>query len=295
MEKWQKIEILLNRLIVIFLQITRQIILKLTPNKVQTRVEKSHQNIKEKRKKITTHVQSGFSRSLDWLKSLRKKARIAFVFIQEKIAIVIHKVSSINLKKIKLTELILLIGAFFAPFLYKLKLWFASLRAETIALSLSTSMLTGLFALALINSGTKIVKQGTSEEEIARELASKVEGATKISSRPDYYKLDEKSHTLLNMQVPINLGGSTSLRSMLIDFTFVSSNQYTKNFLFQNEYMVQDRLNSMIDPIDAEFILEDEGKRVLKEKIKYELNLLIKDLKIEGSIEEVHIHSILAG
>ena len=295
MEKWQKIEVLLNRLIVIFLQITRQIILKLTPNKVQTRVEKSHQTIKDKRKKISSDLQTSLLKSFDWIKSLRKKGRIAFVFIQEKIAIVIHKVSSINFKKIKLTEIFLLIAAFFAPLFYKIKLWLTSLRPETIALSLSTSMLTGLFALALINSGTKIVKQGTSEEEIARELASKVEGATKISSRPDYYKLDEKSHTLLNMQVPINLGGSTALRSMLIDFTFVSSNQYTKNFLFQNEYMVQDRLNSMIDPIDAEFILEDEGKNVLKEKIKYELNLLIKDLKIEGSVEEVHIHSILAG
>ena len=286
---------LLNRLIVVFLEITRQIILKLTPSKVQNRVEKSHQDIKEKRKKISSHVQTGLLKSFDWLKSLRKKGRIVFVFIQEKVAIIIHKVSSINFKKIKLTEIFLLIAAFFAPLFYKLKIWVGSFRPETIALSLSTTMLTGLFALALINSGTKIVKQGTSEEEIARELASKVEGATKISSRPDYYKLDERSHTLLNMQVPINLGGSTSLRSMLIDFTFVSSNQYTKNFLFQNEYLVQDRLNSMIDPIDAEFILEDEGKNVLKEKIKYELNLLIKDLKIEGRVEEVHIHSILAG
>jgi hypothetical protein len=41
--------------------------------------------------------------------------------------------------------------------------------------------------------------------------------------------------------------------------------------------------------------LEDDGKRVIKEKIKKEIQVLLDDLKIKGSIQEIYIHSIMTG
>jgi hypothetical protein len=42
------------------------------------------------------------------------------------------------------------------------------------------------------------------------------------------------------------------------------------------------------------FPLSDEGKSVLKEKIKFEFNQVLKELNIAGEIQEVFIQDIIA-
>ena len=59
--------------------------------------------------------------------------------------------------------------------------------------------------------------------------------------------------------------------------------------------MIRDRLNSSLQAVVPNFPLEPEGKKIIKEKIRREVNHLIEDLKIEGRVDEVFIHSILNG
>ena len=80
-----------------------------------------------------------------------------------------------------------------------------------------------------------------------------------------------------------------------MDFTLVASNRYIKEYFYENIHLVKDRLNSSVHPIIPEFPLEQEGKQIIKDKIRLEVNKLIKDLRIKGHIDKVHIHSILAG
>ena len=41
--------------------------------------------------------------------------------------------------------------------------------------------------------------------------------------------------------------------------------------------------------------MEPEGKRIIKDKIKAEMNILLKEMKIEGEISEIYIDNILNG
>lgn len=286
MEKWQKIEELINRLIEQIFALLRVMVQKCTPAKVKSQVIKSQIAIKKKKKKVKNTLQNSKSKPKEWSNTFLIWLMNTF----EKVKLVATNLR-LKSKSMKRSEMLMLVGAFFTPFLYRLKVWVISLRPEQIVISVVGSAVFGLTTLGIVTSTSKIAEKQTA----ARIPASKVEEATVRSTRPVYYKLDEKRFKVMNVQVPIYVGGSNDLRKVTVDFTFISSNQYIKEYLYQNEYLIQDRLNSMVEPILPEFFLEEEGKRVLKEKIKLELNLLLKDIEVKGHIDEVHIDSLLAG
>ena len=82
-------------------------------------------------------------------------------------------------------------------------------------------------------------------------------------------------------------------RPMRIDLTITASNKYTRNYLDENGHLARHKLLMEVLPISSEFLLHEEGKAILRKKIQEELNELIRELKIEGHIENVSIHSIL--
>lgn len=287
MEKWQKIEQFINFLIVRVIELLRRLVLRCTPKKVSDQVQRTKHSYQKKKAKIQTRIIHQTKSSGSLAKSFSRQLRILFFSTQEKILIFAQKA-----KTIKPKDSVLLFIAFLSPLAFKLKSWWLSLRPETVALFFTGSMMGSLTLIGLITSGSKIAQD--KEEAMAREPASKVENATAISSRPHYYKLPEKSYTLLNVQLPIYVGGSNDLKGVLVDFTIISSNRYIRQFFLGRETLVQDRLNSYMEPIETKFLFDDEGKRIIKEKIQYELNLLLKENDVAGEVDEVHVHSMLA-
>ena len=61
-----------------------------------------------------------------------------------------------------------------------------------------------------------------------------------------------------------------------------------------NENLIKNQLNGSVEPIVPSFPLEEEGKRIIKLKLKEEINNLVKKLKIQGSISKVYIDNVLA-
>ena len=94
--------------------------------------------------------------------------------------------------------------------------------------------------------------------------------------------------------MPIYVESAKDIHSLIMDFTMESSNRYIKKFFDKNTHYLQDRLNSTIEPIVPTFPLEQEGKQIIKEKLKQESNQLIKDFKIKGKIEKIYLHSMMA-
>lgn len=286
MEKWQKIEEFINRLLGQLAAVLNALVLKCTPKKVLQKVSQGQKAIKEKRSKVKETLKN--SKSLP--KELSNLILHRLMDIIEKLKEVSAKIS-VKLKGFKKGEALMLVLAFFTPLLYKIKSWWLSLRPEQIVIGILGSAVFGLTTLGIVTSTSQIAQK----QAPAREPASKVENATERSVRPHYYKLDEKRAKIMNVQVPIYVGGSNDLRTVLVDFTFISSNQYIRTFILDEEHAVHDRLNTMIEPIMPEFFLEEEGKRILKEKIQYELNELLKSRGVKGKVIEVHIDSLLAG
>ena len=83
---------------------------------------------------------------------------------------------------------------------------------------------------------------------------------------------------------------------LTFDFTVEGSNRYIAAYFSSrvNENLIKDKLNNSIEPIVPSFPLEEEGKRIIKLKIKEEINELVQKLKIKGYISKVYINNVLA-
>ena len=117
-----------------------------------------------------------------------------------------------------------------------------------------------------------------------------------VKYRPRYHKKYGNFFSIENIVIPV-YKKTSSFHKVVMDFHIVSSNNTIKNY-FENDHnthLIYDRINSHLAPMALEFPLEEEGKDVIKEKVRSEINQLVKELKIEGEIEKVYIERILAG
>lgn len=285
MEQWQKIEEFINRVLEKLAALLNSLVLKCTPKKVAQKVVQSKKAITKGRSKVKETLVNSKTKPkqvLNWL-------TVFLSNVLEKI-IVFKTVFSEKIKTFKKGEILLLVGAFLSPLLYKSKSWWIALRPEQIVISVVGSAVFGLTTIGIVTS----TRQMAESQSQTREPASVVQEEFEKDIRPKYYKLDEKRFKIVNVQVPIYVGGSNDLKSVLVDFTFISSNQYITQILLEREVLVYDRLNTMVEPIMPEFFLDDEGKRIMKEKIKDELNALLDVLGVEGEIQEVHVDTMVA-
>ena len=132
-----------------------------------------------------------------------------------------------------------------------------------------------------------------------------------MKHRPKYHGMNEKVFTIKGFVIPVYVDHKKSkgalidtrgdveqvsrLKKIVIDFSLVSSNLYIKSYFADNNnlHLIMDRLYTRIRPIEIDFPLELEGKIIITEKIKDEVNILIKDLNIDGEIEDVYVHRMV--
>ena len=113
--------------------------------------------------------------------------------------------------------------------------------------------------------------------------------------RPKYYHQYSRTMKIHSINFPVYVESVRGARMLRMDLTLTTSNKYTRNYLYKNYHLVQDRLNSRLEPMVPTFPIEEEGKEIIKDKVMEEIDNLIKELKIEGRVQSVHIHSILSG
>lgn len=115
--------------------------------------------------------------------------------------------------------------------------------------------------------------------------------------RPDYYQLERRVFDIINLNIPIYIDEHkrNRIRSIKVNLKVFASNRYIKQYFTENFYLVNDVLNTNIEIIDPDFTLKSEGRKILKDKIRRELNALIKKSQIKGKIERISISRILAG
>ena len=174
------------------------------------------------------------------------------------------------------------------PVYKKLTLYFSTISPGALASGIVLVTVSTITGIGVYNNSTKIAQEAGI---VDREPAS-IERPLEL--RPKYYKRSERELLVANVIVPSYIEGKSSLRKLQIDFTIISSNRYIREYLFDNTYLLEDMLNSKVEPIIPGFPLSDEGKLILKEKIKAELNQLLLKMKIKGSVEQIYISSILA-
>jgi hypothetical protein len=289
---WIKIETFLNAILESILSMLGTSIKNSTPKKVKEKLLSSKDKIEKTKESTKSYITEKGQQALVGSAELKDKTLQKAGEIQNKSNELVAKAKEVDYRRVDYKKLFFGLFLFFVPVVSKVKGWISSLGPKTIVGSSLAITVATLSSISIYTQSKKISEKASAG---AREPASKVDNATAVSKRKGYYKLNEKRFTITHVTMPVYIGTKANLKSLSIDFTFISSNRYIKTFFDQNRHLIKDRLNSTIQPLIPEFPLEQEGKKIIKEKIQLELNHLIKELNIKGEIKEVHISSILAG
>jgi len=196
-----------------------------------------------------------------------------------------------TIKKAKgLTPKLIILGII--PFLKKpfinLFAWLSSIKPATLALGMAMTIVVGTAGLGVAKSGGRIAKRKASRQPSSYYVDPSV------ASRPKYYKAQRKQTLMQQIRLPVYSEGRRSIKILTIDFTLEASNRTVIHFINGHRHYFKDHLLSTIEPITPTFILEDEGKRVIKEKIQNEFNSFLKKKKLEGEITAVYMDTIIA-
>lgn len=288
MGKWERIEEFLNHILTIIGNFLSRNASKATPKKIKETYSNTGKKLKDIRENADVYKQKAISQISSSKDHVIQKVAIA----KEKTNTVITKAKETDYKSLEYKKMILAFCALLIIPLSKLKTWYLSLKPTTMLTIISLSTVGALSSITIYKQSQKIQDNSRTP---ASELVEEVDQATAISRRPAYFKKYEKQFTVTNVVLPAYLDGKSNLRKLVIDFSIESSNRYIKEYFWDNPHLIQDRLNSRIEPVSVSFPLENEGKEIIKDKIKRELNILINDLKMKGEIDDVRIHSMIGG
>ena len=178
---------------------------------------------------------------------------------------------------------------FFAHLFFKIQKWVIALKPTTIAGVMITTTITTISGIQVYTKAKKIAEQRAKEE-----MANHREIASIEKKRPKYHKAEEKQFKIYNIALPIYVDSGKNKRPLKLDLVIETSNKYTRQYFDENYEYVHDHLNTKFLPTIPSFILEKEGKEVLKEKIKAELNILIKERGMKGEIKSIYFSHLLS-
>ena len=282
MKAWEKLEEKLNLLIGSLLVIFKAFVSKSTPASIKATIESRKgkplidlQALQVKLLSLKTVIDS-------FLGKITGAVGKFFNFFK-----------TLDPKNLKPEKLFLIIVAFVSPFLGRIRDWYIAMKPTTMLAMVSMTTMGGLSSIVIYQEVQKISEKSRGPaSEVVAEVA-----ANTPSKRPSYYKKQERELRVRNISLPVHIGRSPASKKLVMDFTFVTSNRYIKEYFNSHDkiHLLKDKLNMTVQPILPDFPLEDDGKRVIKEKIKKEMQYLLEELKIEGSVEEIHIHSIVSG
>lgn len=285
MKKWEKIEDIVNAKLERTLDSAGDLISGKTPLRLREWKDQTKQKIDQQISKTKESV-------LQAPASLAKNIHNARDNATEKVhnaRVNFHEKLSDSKQPAVIAIFLILAQWTIIPLYKKIALLLQGMQPATMATTIIMTTVTSLVGIGVYTSGDKIAQEAGLIErepaavEIVREL------------RPRYYKRNERELLVANITIPAYIEGVNDYKKLQVDFSIISSNRYIREFFYDHTHLVEDVFNSKVEAMIPGFPLGDEGKRILKSKIKLELNELLKRMKIDGSIDEVYISSILAG
>lgn len=115
-----------------------------------------------------------------------------------------------------------------------------------------------------------------------------------LPGRPQYYRQAERMMSVTEINLQIFLEDTHRNRQVWLDFSILASNRNIILYLSDHEVELKDHLTTNVEPVIPQLPIEDEGRLIIKDKIRSELNQFLKENGIEGKILEVYIDYLIA-
>ncbi len=147
-------------------------------------------------------------------------------------------------------------------------------------------------ALPLSHEETKAI-----EEEILSKISGakikNVEVKQVLEARPKYFMQTEKLVSIKDLNLQLFLEDTKRNRQVWIDFTCLTTNRNIILFLNDHQVETRDYLNMHVEPVIPQLPIEEEGRQIIKEKLRLELNEFLKANGVEGKILEVYVDYLI--
>lgn len=115
-----------------------------------------------------------------------------------------------------------------------------------------------------------------------------------LEGRPKYFLQTEKLFKFESLDLQLFLEDTRRNRQIYIDFTALTSNRYVVLYLKEHIVEIRDHLNLNVEPVIPRLPIEDEGRQIIKDKIKWELNEYLKREGVEGKVLEIYLDHLMA-
>ena len=130
-------------------------------------------------------------------------------------------------------------------------------------------------------------------EKLSGSHITQIEIKQVLEGRPKYFQMTEKQFPVKNVNLQLFLEDTKRNRQIYVDFTALASNRNAVLFLKDHEVEVRDFINMNVEPVIPQLPIEEEGRQIIKDKIRVELNQFLKNNGIEGRILEVYVDYIM--
>ncbi len=291
-----KIEYFLNKLIIAILDAISSGVSKSTPKSIKSFLTKSQNNAYAKRKLIQEKIEKNIESSKQWSKKKIIQTKDLADKTKKNTITKVNQAKSYDWKSLNTSKILAIFSALIAPLAVRAKIWSTTLKPSTLLGVTVTGMALSLSSITIYQQTQKIKEKV--DEGVVREPASYKDSMDRNAwKRSEYRNFKDRVLSVGSVSMPIYIQNRKGMQSVKIDFTFVSSNRYISQYfkIMENEYSLRDKINKSVEPVIPSFPMEPEGKRIIKAKIKAEMNDLLKEKGIEGKIEDVFIDSILNG
>lgn len=282
----EKLETLVNNLLILLGQLITRGLVKVIPFKVRLVFSKPYYYIslciiwcKQAPKQLMKNLPV-------WLAKL-KSTFFAFN-IKEKLQVTFKAAISQYETKQKGLKLTQFKKIFLTPILM-MGQWLNGLNTTQTVMLLGFTTASVLAGISMVFSGNRMVASHMNE---MRAPASVEEEIT--YDRPNYYKKQNRHLDIVNLRLPVYIPKVNELQSVDIDFSATLTNRLSRMKLEKLEFQLRDHLILNVEPMVTTFPLEEEGKTILREKIISEMNNFMLEHKIEGEVKDVKIIYILA-
>lgn len=296
MKFWLKIEAILNKIIVSVSEAMAKNISKATPDKVKKSIATTKEKTSSLSSSTKENVLGKIQNSKTWTVTKIGQTKAVVDKSKESAVTAVASAKSYDWKSLNAKKVIAAVALVFGPMILRFKSWYVGLKPTTVLTITISSVAFSLTGITVYQQAKDI--QDKTAKEVVREPNAISDSMKRDKlARSKYRHHKAKRISLAAVNIPVYIESRKGMQSLKIDFTFEADNRYIAKYftIIENEYLIRDRFNRTVQPIIPTFPMEAEGKKVLKDKMKVELNKLIKDLKIKGEIKEIYIHSILNG
>lgn len=200
-------------------------------------------------------------------------------------SLILSKVQSLKIPKIKFNK-----PKFKLPKLH-LNTWaknqigkLAQIKPEKALTGIALSSILTIGAVTIYHN-TKRIYEIENSDLISRTPASILE----VKEKKAYHNLTKKMISIENLKVPTLVEDMHSIQNITLDFSVTANNRFTTLYLNNHREELKNYIILHFEPILSSFVIQEEGKDVIKERIRFLLNDYLANVGVDGQIENVQI------